>query len=565
MIKNRIAQAVSPPLVLMGIASTTLFGCAIDAQSDQYTDVDQTQQALDASVTYTFRNVNAGKCLDVTDVSKENGANIQLWDCTEQAGQQFTLVPSDSGYVSLRNVNSGKCLDVWGWSTAAGANIAQYSCTGSANQQFRVEDVGGGNVRFVSRHSGKALDAWAKGTANGTNIAQWEPNGGTNQTFVPTKVGGSSPPTSPPSTGECTNVRPTGTDWDAATCNDWAQQTSECQAGWMIDNHYCDQSCGRCSGGDNTGDSPTTCALPNSYSWTSSGPLTQPANNSWNALKDFSVTKYNGKYIVFGTVANGGWNGFFSTFESFDEWRSAPQNYHAGHVAPTIFYFAPKDIWVLAYQWGFQYKTTKTPDVWSSWSAGKSLLNTNPDPTNGAGTGPIDQTIICDDKNCFLFFNDDAGGVYRASMPIGQFPAQFSNAQKIMQQSTGVIFEGVQVYSVKGSNKYLMIIENNGTRAFRAWTATDLGGSWTSLSGANSTNTPFAGQANTTWPGGQWTDDISHGDIVRENPSQKMEIDPCHLQLLYQGRDPHANPPPPDTYGKLPYRPGLLTLTRRDD
>jgi len=47
---------------------------------------------------------------------------------------------------------------------------------------------------------------------------------------------------------DCTNVRPTDTDWDEATCDDWANQTSECSAAWMIDNHYCDESCGRCSG-----------------------------------------------------------------------------------------------------------------------------------------------------------------------------------------------------------------------------------------------------------------------------------------------------------------------------
>ncbi len=58
-------------------------------------------------------------------------------------------------------------------------------------------------------------------------------------------------------TTECTNIRPTGTDWDEATCDQWASETSECDAAWMIDNHYCDESCGRCattgSGGAATG------------------------------------------------------------------------------------------------------------------------------------------------------------------------------------------------------------------------------------------------------------------------------------------------------------------------
>jgi len=293
--------------------------------------------------------------------------------------------------------------------------------------------------------------------------------------------------------------------------------------------------------------------MPSSFEWTSSGPLAEPKNANAKSLKDFSVTKYNGKYLVYATTANGNWNGFMSTFTSFDEWADAEQEYIPGLVAPHIFYFEPKDVWVLTYQWGFKYATTTTPDDPSSWSATSPLLNG--DPTNGAGTGPIDQTVICDDTDCYIFFADDAGGIYRGSMPIRNFPGAFT-ATKIMQESTSLIFEGVEVYSIRGSDQYLMIIENNGTRAFRAWTTTDLGGDWTPLAGADSTQSPFAGQANVTWPDGQWTNDISHGDIVRENPSEKMEIDPCHLQLLYQGRDPSKNV----DYIDLPYRPGLLTL-----
>jgi hypothetical protein len=310
--------------------------------------------------------------------------------------------------------------------------------------------------------------------------------------------------------------------------------------------------------GDDAGDTEETCPLPSTFSWTSTGPLAEPMNPNARSLKDFSVTKYNGKYLVYGTTANGAWNGFMSTFSSFDEWATAEQHYIRGLVAPTIFYFTPKDVWVLAYQWGFKYATTTTPDVPSSWSATQPLINYDPAATGDRGTGPIDQTIICDDATCYIFYNDDVGGIYRGSMPIGQFPGKFTNDQRIIDEPTSLVFEGIQVYSIKGSDSYLMLVENNGIRAFRAWTATDLGGEWTLLEGADTTQEPFAGENNVSWPGGKWTRDISHGDLVRENPSEKMEIDPCNLQFLYQGRDPNQSP----TYIDLPYRPGLLTLQR---
>jgi hypothetical protein len=241
------------------------------------------------------------------------------------------------------------------------------------------------------------------------------------------------------------------------------------------------------------------------------------------------------------------------TFKDWPEAATAPQIKTTFGVAPTLFYFTPKKIWVLAYQWAthkFSYRTASDPSNPNGWSAEKSLYDTALPPD---GTGPIDQTVICDSAKCYLYYAGDNGHIYRSSMPIDSFPGAFGAAQDSGIVGTAQnLFEAVQVYKIEGSDKYLMIVEAQGSaRYFRAFTASSLEGPWTLL-----TN-DFAVKKNVKLTT-DWTNDISHGDLVRRNPDETFPVDPCNLQFVFQGRDPKIN----TDYGNLPYRLGLLTLQR---
>jgi endo-1,4-beta-xylanase len=154
--------------------------------------------------------------------------------------------------------SSGGPDETGGASGASGGSIS----TGGAGP------VGGsGGTATGGKGSGGSTSGGSGGTATGGEGLGGSTSGGS---------GGSA--TGGTGGKACTNVRPTGTEWDEATCDQWALETEECGNAWMINGNYCNESCGRCSsgtGGTSTGgtsgtgtggtapvDIPNTCTEP---------------------------------------------------------------------------------------------------------------------------------------------------------------------------------------------------------------------------------------------------------------------------------------------------------------
>jgi len=303
--------------------------------------------------------------------------------------------------------------------------------------------------------------------------------------------------------------------------------------------------------------------------WEYSAPLLAPEDRDTepsHAQKDPTLVFYEGRWHVFMTVKLPGRSAIeYCSFEKWESAQAAPRTLltvsdSSYFCAPQVFYFSPHKKWYLIYQVGVPkskkmwvaYSTTSTIADPTSWTKAKPILDGGPhDPRQ---VGGLDYWIICDEQRAYLFLTSLNGKMWRLWTDLEMFPDGFGHCELALQAA---IFEASHTYKLKGRKQYLTIVEQKGRRFYKAYVADRLDGTWFPV--ADSVVRPFAGANNIQPAAGvpRWTDNVSHGELVRDGIDQTLTVDPANLRFVFQGllqKDKAGK-----GYGQFQWRIGMLT------
>ena len=128
--------------------------------------------------------------LDVWAASRNNGANVQLWNSNLSAAQKWRVSYDSEGFATITNVASGKVLDAQWGSSKPGTNVAQWGGNGSRAQKWKIVTGDKGRITIVSAlDSSIVLDISGARRSAGANVQLWTANGSDAQSFafIPTK------------------------------------------------------------------------------------------------------------------------------------------------------------------------------------------------------------------------------------------------------------------------------------------------------------------------------------------------------------------------------------------
>ncbi len=125
-------------------------------------------------------SVSSGQCVNISGQSTASGAAVIQWGC--QSGQVLNdqmivqmpgiapqIQPTSTDVVA---VSSGQCVNISQGSSAQGAQIVQAVCDGQSDNSWTLAPIGSA-YHLISKLSGQCLNVPNNSTDNGTQLIQW--------------------------------------------------------------------------------------------------------------------------------------------------------------------------------------------------------------------------------------------------------------------------------------------------------------------------------------------------------------------------------------------------------
>jgi hypothetical protein len=243
------------------------------------------------------------------------------------------------------------------------------------------------------------------------------------------------------------------------------------------------------------------------------------------SVKDPSIVYAGGKWHLFYTGRDSSlWRMGYATATSIAGLKTATHTFMSSlsgggyFCAPQVFWFDAKGKWYLIYQSGLGPTFSTNTDINNpgGWTAGSSM---------GFSGGVVDYWCISDGSYVYCFYSPLDGTIQRRRTTVADFPYNWSSATTV---ATGV-WEASHVYKNIADGKYYMMVEDV-SRHFELWTASDLNGTWTKL------QENWAHGNQLVFNADHWTDQVSHGEIIRAGVDERMEISSINrCEILIQG------------------------------
>lgn len=148
---------------------------------EQETSSEQTvikgTKTIDAGMYIIKSLIDNKSVLDIYNNSKNDGANLEIWENNSNNNQKFNMNYMNDGSYTISAVHSNKFIDVEGAAKKSGTNVIQWSYNGNDNQRWIVKKLADGKYNIISKDNGLYL------TVESGNVCVKKENGSNSQKF----------------------------------------------------------------------------------------------------------------------------------------------------------------------------------------------------------------------------------------------------------------------------------------------------------------------------------------------------------------------------------------------